>query len=61
METPTLSRIQDILNELGLSDKNYCVSTGTQTHTAGNAAWHAVHSPADGQLLGHVQYAGEAE
>jgi len=50
----------DILQTLGISEKNPCVHTGTQTAHAGEASYHAIHSAADGSILGSVQYASAA-
>lgn len=51
----------EILSQLGITEQNPCVHTGTETAHAGNNPYHSIYAAADGALLGSVQMAGEAE
>ncbi|GAB5519252.1 MAG: aldehyde dehydrogenase family protein [Rhodothermales bacterium] len=56
-----MDSIDAILGRLGLTDKNPCILTGTETAHASEGDYHAVTSPIDGRVLGHVQYATAAD
>jgi len=49
--------ISQVIRELGLSERNPCAITGTETIVVEGGQWHKVTSPADGAPLGAVQYA----
>lgn len=51
---------QDILNSLGIADKNPCFHTGLQGGFAADAPFHTIHAAADGSALGQIQYADTA-
>ncbi|MGA7304948.1 MAG: aldehyde dehydrogenase family protein [Rhodothermales bacterium] len=51
--------IADVLRELGLSERNPCGLTGSKTFFVDGGEWHSVRSPADGALLGAVQFADQ--
>lgn len=53
--------LQTLLQELGIGEKNPVVFTGSEHWHANGNEYRAVHSPADGTLLGAVQWAGEQE
>ncbi|MEL7196308.1 MAG: aldehyde dehydrogenase family protein, partial [Bacteroidota bacterium] len=57
MSTATQDTIQDILQVLGIKEKSPVIHTGTETWYGANEPFHQIHSAADGQLLGAVQYA----
>jgi len=50
----------EVLRTLGIVDRNPCAMTGSRAHIVDGAPWHAVKSPADGAVLGSVQYADVA-
>ncbi len=54
-------KTEEFLTQLGLGDKNPCWLTGLETGHAASGAYQAIHSPADGRLLGSVQMAGASE
>ncbi len=54
-------KTEEFLTQLGLGDKNPCWLTGLETGHAASGAYTAIHSPADGRLLGSVQMAGTTE
>ena len=51
----------DILSQLGISEKNPCLHTGTVAAHADAQAYNNVYAAADGSLLGTVQYATDKE
>lgn len=51
----------DILTALGITEKNPCFFTGSQSGFAESGDFHAISAAADGSLLGSVQYATEKE
>lgn len=53
--------VQEVLAELGISAQNPCLMTGQESQHAAEGAYQTIHSPIDGQVLGHVQFATEAE
>lgn len=51
----------DVLSQLGISAQNPCVHNGRSSSHHSGAEYIQIHSAADGELLGGVQLAGEAE
>ena len=51
----------DILSTLGIKDKNPGLHTGTEAWHSASGDFHPIHSAADGQLLGSVQYADDTK
>ena len=55
-----MAEIKKILSELGIVGEGLGLSTGT-SHWKGEGSTLTIHSPVDGQLIGTVNQAGEAD
>ncbi len=52
---------QELLKELGIKEKNPVLLTGTKGYHAQDIMYSPITAAADGQVLGHVQMAGQSE
>jgi len=50
----------EVLNALGIGEKNPCAITGSRSYTGEGSPWTTISSPADGAALGSVQFADAA-